>query len=60
MAEATAVPDGIPEDAEDISGDGGLCKRVLVEGIPGTAMPSARDMKTHRPERMRRESFVSS
>ena len=32
-------PDGVPADAVDISNDGGLCKRILVEGKEAS-MPS--------------------
>ena len=32
-------PDGVPSDAVDISDDGGLCKRILVEGDPDAGTP---------------------
>ena len=32
-------PDGVPADAVDISGDGGLCKRVLAEGDATAGTP---------------------
>jgi hypothetical protein len=30
----TGRPEGVPSDAVDLSGDGGLCKRILVAGDP--------------------------
>ena len=35
----TGRPEGIPLDAVDISGDGGLCKRILVAGDPSEGSP---------------------
>ena len=32
-------PEGVPADAVDISGDGGLCKRILVAGDPAEGTP---------------------
>jgi hypothetical protein len=32
-------PEGVPLDAVDISGDGGLCKRILVAGDPSEGTP---------------------
>ena len=34
-----ARPEGVPADAVDISDDGGLCKRVLVEGDAAEGTP---------------------
>ena len=35
----TGRPEGVPLDAVDISGDGGLCKRILVAGDPSEGSP---------------------
>mgnify|MGYP006121805887 CR=1 FL=1 len=38
---ATSRLDGVPEDAIDISSDGGLYKRILVEGQADSGSPPA-------------------
>jgi hypothetical protein len=35
----TGRPEGVPSDAVDLSGDGGLCKRILVAGDPSEGSP---------------------
>ena len=39
MPGAMSRPDGVPEDAVDLSGEGGLCKKILVAGDESEGTP---------------------
>ena len=39
ISDAVGRPEGVPADAVDVCGDGGLCKRILVEGDAAEGTP---------------------